>query len=109
MTINDELYQKRRYQKSYLVYLLNECEMGSEGFSGWSYYAVAHGDTDEEIYNDWIEQCKILYGVDLSANLKCNNGEWSCYYKLVKNELPSSVYGHSQPLYVNGRHIEHQI
>ena len=53
--INEELFQKRcKQRKSYLVYLVTECEMGSEGWSGWSYYAIAHGDTDEEIYNEVI-------------------------------------------------------
>ena len=51
MIINEELFQKRcRQGKAYLVYLLSDCEMGSEGFSGWIYYAVAHGSTDEKIY-----------------------------------------------------------
>ena len=106
--INEELFQKRcKQRKSYLVYLVTECEMGSEGWSGWSYYAIAHGDTDEEIYNDWIEQCKILYGVDLSNDLKCVNGKWYCYYELAKNELPSSVYGDSQPLCIEKCYRKH--
>ena len=61
MVINEDLFQKRcKQKKSYLVYLVTSCEMGSEGWSGWDYYAVAHGSTEEEIYNDWIEQCKIM-------------------------------------------------
>lgn len=107
MIINEDLWQKTLFQKTYLVYLLSACEMETEGVSGWEYYAVAHGNSDEEIYNDWIEQCKILYGVDLSNDLKHNTGVdadgneydyWSCYYRLAKNELPSFVYGDSQPL-----------
>ena len=81
--------------------------MGSEGWSGWGYYAIAHGDTDEEIYNDWIEQCKILYGVDLSKDLRCMNGNWYCYYELAKNELPSSVYGDSKPLCIETCYRKH--
>ena len=108
VVFNNELFQKRCNQKSYLVYLLRECEMESEGCSGWSYYAIAHGDTDEEIYNDWIEQCKTIYGVDLSADLECRNGVWFCYYKLAKNELPKTVYGNSRPLFVHKRYIKHR-
>ena len=107
MIINEELFQKRCKQGAYLVYLLSDCEMGSEGLSGWMYYAVAHGSTDEEIYNDWVEQCKVIYGVDLSENLECINGKWFCYYELVKNELPSCVYGNSQPLYIEKCYSKH--
>lgn len=106
--LNEELFKKRcKQRKTYLVYLLNDCEMGSDGFSGWSYYAVAHGDTDEEIYNDWIEQCKTIYGVDLSKDLKSYNGKWFCRYELSKNELPKSVYGKSQPLYIQECYRQH--
>lgn len=107
--IDEELFQKRcKQNKSYLVYLLSECELGTEGWSGWMYYAVAHGFTDEEIYNDWVEQCKTIYGVDLSKDLKCRNGKWYCYYyELAKNELPSSVYGDSQPLFIEKCYKKH--
>lgn len=108
MIINEKLFQKRcKQRKVYLVYLVNPCEMGFEGWSGWQYYAVAHGDTDEEIYNDWIEQVKIIYGADLSEDLKCVNGKWRCYYELAKNELPTSVYGHSQQLIIEKCYEKH--
>lgn len=116
MILNEELFQKRNKQKTWLVYLIDGCEMGSEGWSGWSYYAVAHGDTDEEIYNDWLEQVKIIYGVDLSKDLEHSvgtyqNGEsydyWSCYYPLAKNELPTSVYGNSKELTIDKKYDEH--
>jgi hypothetical protein len=81
--------------------------MGSEGWSGWDYYAVAHGSTDEEIYQDWVEQCKMIYGVDLSEDLKCVNGKWYCRYELVKSELPNSVYGHAQPIYIEKSYKKH--
>lgn len=108
MILNEELFQKRcKQRKTYLVYLVSSCEMGSEGWSGWDYYAIAHGDTDEEIYNDWVEQCKNIYGVDLSEDLKCTNGKWSCYYELVKAELPRTVYGVSEPLLIKECYKRH--
>lgn len=88
------------YKKTWLVYLLSSCELGSEGWSGWLYYSVARGNTDEEIYHDWIKNVKAIYDVDLSKDLKCYDGFWSCYYPLVKNELPTSIYGDSQQLYI---------
>lgn len=86
-------------KKTWLVYLLVPPEMGSEGWSGWSYYCIAKGNTDEEIYHDWVNNVKKIYDVDLSEDL-CQNssGTWSCYYLLAKNELPTSVYGVSEPL-----------
>lgn len=84
----------------WLVYLLSSCETGSEGHSGWMYYSVAFGNTDEEIYNNWADNVKKIYNVDLSEDLKCINGIWSCYYPLYKNKLPVSVFGDSQPLHI---------
>lgn len=79
--------------KRWLVYLIGSCEMGSEGWSGWLYHCIAHGDTDEEIYLDWIRNVKKIYGNDLSTELRCYDGRWSCYYPLAKVELPTTVYG----------------
>ena len=94
-------------KKTWLVYLVSSCEQGSEGFSGWMYYSVAFGDTDEEIYNNWVENVKKIYGVDLSEDLRCTNGYWSCYYPLYKNELKTSVYGHSEPLFISECYRKH--
>lgn len=92
---------------AWLVYLLVPCEMGSEGFSGWSYHSVAFGETDEEIYHNWIENVKKIYGVDLSEDLKCNGEYWSCYYQLCKCKIPTSIYGESKPIHIVGCYIEH--
>lgn len=95
-------------EKKWLVYLLFPCEMGSEGWSGWMYYSVAFGNTDEEIYNNWVENVKKIYNVDLSEDLKYSNGYWHChYYPLCKNELPTSIYGDSQPLFVETQYRKH--
>lgn len=92
----------------WLVYLLVPCEQGSEGWSGWMYHSVAFGNTDEEIYNNWIKNVKRIYGIDLSESLKCTNGYWSCYYPLYKNELPRAVYGTSQPILVEKQYKKHR-
>lgn len=94
-------------KKTWLVYLVSSCEQGSEGFSGWMYHSVAFGNTDEEIYNNWVENVKKIYDVDLSEDLRCMNGYWSCYYPLHKNELKTSVYGDSQPLLVEAQYRKH--
>lgn len=94
-------------KKSWLVYLVASCEMGSEGWSGWMYHSVAFGNTDEEIYNNWVENVKKIYDVDLSKDLRCTDGFWSCYYPLHKNELKTSVYGHAEPLLVSACYQEH--
>ena len=94
-------------KKTWLVYLIYPCETGSEGWSGWMHYAVAEGNTDEEIYNNWLENVKKIYNVDLSKDLNCCDGYWSCYYPLAKNELPTSVYGNSYPLFVEAQYRKH--
>lgn len=114
--INEDLWIKRAKQKSFLVYLVSDCEMGSEGWSGWMYYAICHGDTEEDLYADWIEQCKNIYGVDLSKDIKHHTGlnedgteydYWTCYYQLAKNELPDNVYGRSEPLVIEKCFAKH--
>lgn len=82
----------------WLVYLISSCELGSEGWSGWQYHCIAHGNTDAEIYNDWLRNVKKIYDVDLSEDLRCENGRWYCYYPLAKVNLPTSVYGHSKEI-----------
>ena len=95
-------------KKTWLVYLLSSCEMGTEGWSGWMYHSVAFGNTDEEIYNNWIENVKKIYDVDLSEDLKqWDNGSWSCYYPLCKCEIPTSVYGDSNPIQIIKCYREH--
>lgn len=99
---------KNLNKKSWLVYLILPCEMGTEGWSSWTYYSVAFGNTDEEIYKSWVENVKKLYDVDLSNDLKCKNNKWYChYYELCKNELPRSVYGDAQSIFIEKRFREH--
>ena len=95
-------------KKTWLVYVLYPCEMGSEGWSGWMYHSVAFGDTDEEICNNWVENVKKIYDVDLSKDLKCNDkGFWSCYYPLYKCEIPTEVYGDSRPINIEKCYRKH--
>ena len=107
MIINTKQWNQTLNKKVWLVYLLSRCEQGSDGFSGWQYYSIAFGNTDEEIYNNWLENVKMIYGVDLSEDLKCINGYWSCYYPICKNELPTSIYGHSQSIFVEAQYKKH--
>ena len=107
MVLNEKKWRETLNKKVWLVYLLTSCEQGSEGWSGWDYHSVALGDTDEEIYNSWVENVKEIYAVDLSEDLKCTNGFWSCHYPLCKNELKTLVYGHSRPLIVDSCYEKH--
>ena len=58
-------------------------------------------------WNNKIYSGISIYGVDLSEDLKCRDGKWYCYYELAKNELPSSVYGDSQPLRIEKCYRKH--
>lgn len=107
MILDIEKWRETLSKKSWLVYLISTCETGSEGWSGWQYHAVALGNTDEEIYNNWVENVKKIYHVDMSEDLKCTDGRWSCHYPLYKNELPTSVYGNSQPILVEAQYRKH--
>lgn len=88
----------------WLVYSVSCCEQGTEGWSGYQHYAVVSGDTDEEIYNNYAEEVKRLYDVDISEYLECRKrtvggkevSEWYAYYPIRKTKLPEDVYGHSK-------------
>ena len=86
------MMNQRNGKKKYLVYQLGQCEMGSGGRSNYYYYAVAEGDTEEEIMKSWAENVKLLYGVELNPK-KRDDGKWEDYYLVVFNELLSSVSG----------------
>ena len=62
-----------------------------------------------DIYNNIVKISRTspFFDVDLSEDLKCHNGKWFCYYELAKNELPISVYGHSQPLQITKCYQKH--
>lgn len=95
-------------KKKWLCYLLSDCEQGSEGWSGWMYYAVAFGNTEEEIAKSWAENVKATYGVDLTSDLKYDNGHWFCsWFRINMHELKTSVYGKSEPIRIEFSYREH--
>ena len=95
-------------KKKWLCYLLSDCEQGSEGWSGWMYYAVAFGNTEEEIAKSWAENVKATYGVDLTSDLKYDNGHWFCsWFRINMHELKTSVYGKSEPIIIEFSYREH--
>lgn len=85
-------------EKIWLVYLMHTCEMGTEGYSGWSHYCIIKGDTDDEIYNKWVEVMTKENGYDYRKDFYENNGHYFCYYELGKTELPMHVYGNAKQL-----------
>lgn len=96
--------------KKYLCYILITCEQGTEGWSGWSYYCIAQGNTPEEVVHNWLENVKLLYNVDLSNDLQINKetGHISIhYYTFCMNELKESVYGNSQELSIEFPYTRH--
>ena len=96
--------------KKYLCYILTSCEMGSEGWSGWMYYCVAQGNTPEEVVHNWIDNVKLLYGIDLSNDLHIDE-HTKCisihYYKFCMNELKGTIYGDSQELNIEFPYRKH--
>jgi hypothetical protein len=115
--VNEDLWIKRTEQKSFLVYLVSDCEMGSEGWSGWMYYAVCHGDTEEELYADWVEQCKKTYTVliypkilsitQVLTKMEANMIIGRAIIDWQKANFPDSVYGHSRPLVIEKCFTKH--
>ena len=97
-------------KKTYLVYQVGSCEQGSDGWSSRYFPCVAQGNTPEEIVHNWIDNVKLLYGVDLSNELHINEDtkyiSIHCY-KFCMNELKESIYGDSQELNIEFPYRKH--
>ena len=66
--------------------------------------------TPEEIVHNWIDNVKLLYGIDLSNELHINEDtkyiSIHCY-KFCMNELKESIYGDSQELNIEFPYRKH--
>lgn len=100
---------KRMYasKDSYLVYLVEDCEQGMDGYAGWSYYAVVQGNTTKEIAYTWVEAVKSMYGVDFSNELVCHNGRWYARYLISMTKLPKVVQGKPKELVIEANYDKH--
>lgn len=97
-------------KKSWLVYLVGSCEMGSEGYSSMMYPCVCYGDTDEEILSDYLANIETLYGSDfMRKNLSFNeSGNVSSYYPIHKVRIPREVYGRVEDYIITLRYEDHR-
>ena len=90
-------------KQKWLVYFIYSPVMCQHD-TGWRYFSVASGDTDEEIYRDWVNNVKLIYGVDYSDKIKYDEHlkKWFCNYEeLYKCKLPDYVIGHANPISIN--------
>lgn len=85
------------YRETYLVYILGTPEMGAEGWTQYFYYALAQGNTIEEVMADYKNQVKLMYNVDVNPELH-KNGKWYSYYEIAYNKLPYEVKGECNQL-----------
>lgn len=97
-------------KKSWLVYLVGSCEMGSEGNSSILYPCVCYGDTDEEILQSYLKNIKNLYQNDfMEKNISYNKfGDVFSYYPMHKVYLPRSVYGRVQDYTITLTYEDHR-
>lgn len=97
-------------KKSWLVYLVGSCEMGSEGHSCMMYPCVCYGDTDEEILSDYLANIETLYGSDfMRKNLSFDkSGDVSSYYPIHKVKIPRGVYGRVKDYIVTLQYEDHR-
>lgn len=79
-------------KKTWLVYQVGACEMGSEGSSSMHHLCIAQGDTKEEIIKNYVENVKLLYGYELDPTIN-KVGDYYDYYKIDMTEIKTSVYG----------------
>lgn len=79
-------------KKTWLVYQVGACEMGSEGSSSMHHLCIAQGDTKEEVIKNYVENVKFLYGYELSPMIN-KVGDYYDYYKIDMTEIKTSVYG----------------
>lgn len=83
----------------YLCYILGQTEMGSEGLADIYYPMVAHGDTDEEIVEDYRANLISLYGEDVIGEIDYStDGSMYSYYPIHKVKIPKTVSGDPKSL-----------
>lgn len=90
--------------KTYLVYQLGTVESGTGGRSSYYFYAIAFGNTEEDVVKSWAENVEKIYGVKLVP--KFENGVWNSYHRIVWNELPVSLYGNTPMLNITNKQGE---
>ena len=83
-------------KKTYLVYQVGTCEMGSEGWSSRYFPCVAQGNTKEEVVNNWVENVKTLYGQTINPKYDSKSDSYYDYYgiglSLIHSPLQAFVY-----------------
>ena len=94
--------------KTYLVYQLIDCEMGSEGWSYKTYLCVAQGNTKHEVVKNWVENVKALYGVDLHPKYNSTTKTYSDYYPIVMTPLITEAYGRATPYRIDKGYEGHE-
>lgn len=94
-------------KKTYLVYQVGSCEMGSEGWSNRYFPCVAQGNTKEEVIKNWVENVKTLYGHEPKPTYNKATDTYRDYYPIYMNELVQSVYGIVEPYEIRNCYKEH--
>jgi hypothetical protein len=95
-------------KKTYLVYQVGSCEMGSEGWSNRYYPCIAQGNTKQEVIDNWVENVKIIYGHILNPVYHESTATYVDYYPIYMNELVLSVYGDAQPYEIINCYKQHK-
>lgn len=95
-------------KKTYLVYQVGSCEMGSEGWSNRYLPCIAQGSTKQEVIDNWVENVKILYGVTPDPVYCELTDTYVDYYPIYMNELVLSVYGDVQPYAIINCYEQHK-
>ncbi len=94
-------------KKTYLVYQVGTCEMGTEGCSSIHFPCIAQGDTKEEVVENYIDNVEALYRYRLEPKYIEKSDSYIDYYPIEMKELTLSVYGHIRELNVETVYEKH--
>lgn len=94
-------------KKTYLVYQVGTCEMGSEGVSSIHHPCIAQGDTKKEVIENYIDNVEALYGYRLNPKYIEESDTYVDYYPIDMRELILSVYGDIQGFNIETAYRKH--
>lgn len=94
--------------KTYLVYQLIDCEMGSDGRSYKAYLCVAQGNSKHEVIKNWVENVKALYGEEVTPTYNSVTKTYSDYYPIVMTPLITEAYGRATPYRIDKGYEGHE-
>lgn len=95
--------------KVYLVYLVDDCRQGSEGYSSIIFPCVVYANNDKTLVEEYISTVNKIFDVDISEDKTINTDGHICfnYIPLYKTEILVSTNGHMKGIDISTNYTNH--